>query len=98
MHAHACSRAREKLCESAHVGIGGCDASILATMDARGINSIMTHDQAFRRVPNVRVIDPSSSHGPTDPEPPTHLFPMILDHHATISWRTCYHRGDVVLV
>ncbi|MHA1741354.1 MAG: type II toxin-antitoxin system VapC family toxin [Candidatus Thorarchaeota archaeon] len=51
-------RAREKLCEFAHVGIGGRDASILATMDAKGIDSIMTHDQAFRQVPDTRVIDP----------------------------------------
>ncbi|MGQ4872094.1 MAG: type II toxin-antitoxin system VapC family toxin [Candidatus Thorarchaeota archaeon] len=51
-------RAREKLCEFAHVEIGSREASILATMDAKGIDSIMTHDQAFRQVPDTRVIDP----------------------------------------
>ena len=41
-----------------HLGIGGRDATILAAMRELGINTIMTHDKAFRRVPGIRVIDP----------------------------------------
>jgi predicted nucleic acid-binding protein len=47
-----------KLCQFGHLGIGGRDASILATMDMKGIRTIMTHDQAFKRVPEIEVIDP----------------------------------------
>jgi predicted nucleic acid-binding protein len=49
---------RTKLCEFTHLGIGGRDASILATMEKQGIASIMTHDQSFRRVPSIEVVDP----------------------------------------
>ena len=48
----------QKLCEFTHLGIGGRDASILATMEIEGINQIMTHDQAFKRLPDIKVIDP----------------------------------------
>jgi predicted nucleic acid-binding protein len=41
-----------------HLGIGGRDASILAFMSAESITSIMTHDQAFKRIPEIDVIDP----------------------------------------
>jgi predicted nucleic acid-binding protein len=47
-----------KLGEFTHLGIGGRDASILATMSIEGINSLMTHDQAFKRIPEIDVIDP----------------------------------------
>ncbi|MHA1928824.1 MAG: type II toxin-antitoxin system VapC family toxin [Candidatus Thorarchaeota archaeon] len=49
---------REKLCEFTHLGIGGRDASILATMEKENIPTIMTHDQAFKRIPKIKVIDP----------------------------------------
>jgi predicted nucleic acid-binding protein len=52
---------RAKLCEFTHLGIGGRDASILATMEKEGIVSIMTHDQSFRRVPDIEVVDPCSA-------------------------------------
>jgi predicted nucleic acid-binding protein len=52
---------RTKLCEFIHLGIGGRDASILATMEKEGIVSIMTHDQSFRRVPDIEVVDPCSA-------------------------------------
>jgi predicted nucleic acid-binding protein len=48
----------QKLCEFTHLGIGGRDASILATMEIEGISQIMTHDQAFKRLPDIKVIDP----------------------------------------
>ena len=47
-----------KLSEFTHLGIGGRDASILATMTLEGISRLMTHDQAFKRVPEIDVIDP----------------------------------------
>jgi predicted nucleic acid-binding protein len=47
-----------KLSEFTHLGIGGRDASILATMSIEGIQNLMTHDQAFKRVPDIEIIDP----------------------------------------
>lgn len=47
-----------KLSEFTHLGIGGRDATILATMSLEGIHNLMTHDQAFRRIPEVDVVDP----------------------------------------
>ena len=47
-----------KLSEFSHLGIGGRDATILATMSLEGIQNLMTHDQAFKRVPNIEIIDP----------------------------------------
>lgn len=49
---------RKKLCELTHLGIGGRDASIIATMSQHGVTRIMTHDQAFKRVPDITVVDP----------------------------------------
>jgi predicted nucleic acid-binding protein len=47
-----------KLSEFTHLGIGGRDATILATMSLEGIHNLMTHDQAFKRVPEIDVMDP----------------------------------------
>jgi predicted nucleic acid-binding protein len=47
-----------KLSEFSHLGIGGRDATILATMSIEGIHTLMTHDQAFKRIPDIEVIDP----------------------------------------
>ncbi|MBE0513111.1 type II toxin-antitoxin system VapC family toxin [Candidatus Bathyarchaeota archaeon] len=41
-----------------HTGIGGRDATILATMKHLDFNKIMTHDESFRRVEWIEVIDP----------------------------------------
>lgn len=41
-----------------HVGIGGRDATILATMKHLGFSEIMTHDESFRRVDWLSIIDP----------------------------------------
>ncbi|GAH78895.1 unnamed protein product, partial [marine sediment metagenome] len=43
----------------AHTGIGGRDASILALMRSAGIKKICTHDKAFKKIPNLEVIDPT---------------------------------------
>ncbi len=48
----------QKLCDFTHLGIRGRDASILVTMEIEDIKQIMTHDQAFKRVPDLAVVDP----------------------------------------
>jgi predicted nucleic acid-binding protein len=47
-----------KLSEFTHLGIGGRDATLLATMSLEGIHNLMTHDPAFKRVPDIEIIDP----------------------------------------
>jgi len=39
-------------------GIGERDAVILATMKLHGVKRILTHDSDFRKVKEIRVIDP----------------------------------------
>jgi predicted nucleic acid-binding protein len=41
-----------------HVGISGRDATILATMKRLGFNRIMTHDESFKKVDWLKIIDP----------------------------------------
>lgn len=53
-------RAVEFLAKYSHQGIGGRDATILATAEALGLNKIMTHDEAFKRIDRLKVIDPIS--------------------------------------
>ncbi len=40
------------------VGIGGRDASLLASMERHRVSRILTHDATFRRVDWVQVVDP----------------------------------------
>ena len=40
------------------VGIGGRDASLLASMERHHVARILTHDATFRRVEWVEVVDP----------------------------------------
>ncbi len=42
----------------ADLGIGGRDASLLASMERHGVARILTHDATFRRVDWVEVVDP----------------------------------------
>jgi len=51
-------KAVEFLAEYSHTGIGGRDATILATARALRLNRIITHDEAFKRVDWLEVIDP----------------------------------------
>ncbi len=51
-------KAVEHLVRHSHQGIGGRDATILATMEILGLNEIMTHDEAFKRLDWVKVVDP----------------------------------------
>ena len=46
------------LAEHAHTGIGARDAVILATMELEKANKIATHDQVFRKIKHLKVIDP----------------------------------------
>ena len=48
----------ELLSRYSHTGIGGRDATILATMKKQGIKQLLTHDKAFRKVDFIEVIDP----------------------------------------
>ncbi|MBI2970985.1 MAG: type II toxin-antitoxin system VapC family toxin [Candidatus Aenigmarchaeota archaeon] len=48
----------ELLCQYAHEGIGGRDATLLSSMKKLGIQRIATHDAAFKKVEWADVIDP----------------------------------------
>jgi len=50
--------AADDLSKYSHLGIGGRDATLLASMRRRGVRKIMTHDEAFKRVPEINVLDP----------------------------------------
>jgi len=41
-------------------GIGGRDATILASMEELGTRKLMTHDRAFKRLDFIDVVDPVS--------------------------------------
>ncbi|MDY6773779.1 MAG: type II toxin-antitoxin system VapC family toxin [Candidatus Nanohaloarchaea archaeon] len=43
----------------AHTGIGGRDATILASMEAADEEQLVTHDQAFKDVDSIEVLDPA---------------------------------------
>ncbi len=51
-------RSIELLAKYFQFGIGGRDATILATAEFLKINRIMTHDKAFKRIRWIEVIDP----------------------------------------
>ncbi|AET64843.1 type II toxin-antitoxin system VapC family toxin [Methanothrix harundinacea] len=51
-------RSIEYLARLSHTGIGGRDATILASMEELGIEKLMTHDQAFKRIDFIEVVDP----------------------------------------
>ncbi len=53
-------KAVEFLAKYSHQGIGGRDATILAAAETVRSTKIMTHDEAFKRVDWVEVIDPIS--------------------------------------
>jgi len=54
-------RAADELSKYSHLGIGGRDATLLATMRGRNVLRIMTHDEALKRVPDIKAIDPIKS-------------------------------------
>lgn len=48
----------EHLRSYSHLGIGGRDATLLATMRRLGFNKIMTHDESFKKLDWLEVLDP----------------------------------------
>ena len=50
----------EYLAKYSQTGIGGRDATILASMEELGTRKLMTHDRAFKRLDFVEVVDPIS--------------------------------------
>ncbi|MGC9777670.1 MAG: hypothetical protein HZR80_00340 [Candidatus Heimdallarchaeota archaeon] len=48
----------KKLYQTKHLGLGGRDACILAIMEEEKIKKLLTHDQSFKQIPNINVIDP----------------------------------------
>ena len=53
----------EVLARFTHLGIGGRDASVIATMNRHEVRRLLTHDEAFKRVPGVEVVDPCEGIG-----------------------------------
>jgi predicted nucleic acid-binding protein len=51
--------ALEQLRRHSHLGIGGRDATLLASMARRGSSELWTHDAALQRVPGITVRDPA---------------------------------------
>lgn len=49
----------QMLAHYTHTGIGGRDATILATMKKLGITKLVTHDKAFKKIDFIEVIDPA---------------------------------------
>lgn len=48
----------DTLAKYTHTGIGGRDASIITTMRKKGIKKLVTHDQDFKKIDSIEVIDP----------------------------------------
>jgi len=46
----------KQLAENSNVGIGGRDATILATMLKEGVEKLLTNDYAFKKVKWIRVV------------------------------------------
>lgn len=54
------TRAAELLAKYSHYGIGGRDATILATAEKLSLTKIMTHDKSFKKIDWLNVVDPIS--------------------------------------
>jgi predicted nucleic acid-binding protein len=48
----------DELCRYSHLGIGGRDATLLASMKRKQVIKLMTHDEALKKVPKIEIIDP----------------------------------------
>ena len=48
----------EVLSKFSHTGIGGRDATILSFMEDNNIIKLCTHDKAFKKIPDIEIIDP----------------------------------------
>jgi len=49
------------LSEYTHAGIGGRDATILATMKKLDLKRLMTHDKSFSSIDFIEFIDPTET-------------------------------------
>lgn len=47
-----------ELSKYSHLGVGGRDATVLESMRRRGVDRLMTHDEALKRVSGIRAMDP----------------------------------------
>ena len=65
---HMLNEAVERLLTFAYAeGLGGRDATVIATMKLQNITQIVTHDDIFRRLANkleLKVIDPAQTPSP----------------------------------
>lgn len=52
--------AMEQMRLHGHLGVGGRDATLLASMARRGSDELWTHDAALQRVPGIKARDPVS--------------------------------------
>jgi predicted nucleic acid-binding protein len=48
----------EMLCKYSHLGIGGRDSTILATLKKVNCKKIFTHDKSFKKIKWLKVFDP----------------------------------------
>jgi len=55
--------ALEQLRLHSHLGVGGRDATVLASMARKGCDELWTHDAALKGVPGLRVRDPAAPAG-----------------------------------
>lgn len=51
-------RSVEYLAKYSQTGIGGRDATILASMEELEIKKLMTHDRAFKKLDFIEIVDP----------------------------------------
>jgi predicted nucleic acid-binding protein len=58
LHLNLAELAFEQLIKYAKIGIGSRDSVILATMKATGTKRIASHDEVFKKIEDLKVIDP----------------------------------------
>src|SRR3989344_8433441 len=69
----------DMLCDYSHTGIGGRDATLLATLRRAGANKIMTNDGAFKKIDWVEVFDPLDEARPKSNEKKKHRTSLEKD-------------------
>lgn len=48
----------EQLARYAKIGLGGRDSAIIATMKIAGVKRIASHDEVFKKIKELEVVDP----------------------------------------
>ncbi|HIG97407.1 MAG TPA: type II toxin-antitoxin system VapC family toxin [Candidatus Aenigmarchaeota archaeon] len=69
----------DMLCDYSHTGIGGRDATLLATLKRTSTNKIMTNDGAFKKIDWVEVFDPLDEARPKSNEKKKHRTSLEKD-------------------